>query len=298
MLYGSYFGKPYFGGSYFGIGQFSVLLTGQQVTAGFTNLTDYAWVNNLRFVGVLPAQGSNATEVASGNLTLAEPSGSTEGDLLVAGIAYRSTAAFTVPSGWAAAATQQSTGDTVTTTGGGRGSGLLAYIVRGASAPSFVFTRTAGDVAQGAVACYRCAPGYTWSYDTGVSATMAANGTTVSVGGFTAAAAGELLVMLGAGGDNLTFSAYSSTSTKIQAFTQRFQDNTSTGADTTLALADAIQASAVTTGTLQYTATGSDRNVIAVGGFYPSVAVGAVTLTGFAGSGAYGTLTPNFTIAL
>lgn len=300
MLYAPYFSKKYFGASYFGapVLNISLLLDGVQATAAFTNLTDYAWVNNLRFIGIIPAQGSNATEVTSGNLTLTEPSGSTEGDLLVAGIAYRSNAAFTVPSGWALAATQQSSGNTVTTTVGGIGSGLLAYIVRGASAPSFTFTRTAGDVAQGAVACYRCAPGYTWVYDIGSSATMAANGTTVSTAAFTTASTGELLVMMGAGGDNLTFSSYSSTSTKIRAFTQRFQDATTTGADGTLAIADSIQASVATTGTLQYTSTGSDRNVIAVGGFYPAFSSGSSELSGLQADTSLGNNIVNIEVAL
>ena len=73
-------------------------------------------------------------EVASGNLTLAEPSGIASGDLMVACIGYRSSAAFTVPGDWNLIATQQSSGDTDATNG--IASGVMMWCVRGGSAPT------------------------------------------------------------------------------------------------------------------------------------------------------------------
>jgi hypothetical protein len=71
-------------------------------------------------------------------------------------IAYRSNAAFSLPSGWNLVATQQSSGNTSTTTSTAIGSGLMAYCVYdAASPPGYTFTRTGGDVAYGHLAVYR-----------------------------------------------------------------------------------------------------------------------------------------------
>jgi hypothetical protein len=78
------------------------------------------------------------------------------GDLFVAMIAYRDTAAFTLPSGWNLIATQQSSGNTSITTSASIGSGLMAYYIYDPTSPSsFMFTRTGGDVAYGRLAVYR-----------------------------------------------------------------------------------------------------------------------------------------------
>jgi hypothetical protein len=78
------------------------------------------------------------------------------GDLFVAMIAYRSNAAFTLPSGWSLVATQQSSGNTSTLSGSSIGSGLMAYcIYDAASPPGYTFTRTGGNAAYGRLAVYR-----------------------------------------------------------------------------------------------------------------------------------------------
>jgi hypothetical protein len=228
------------------------------------------------FVGV-----SNAAEAASGNLVLVETgiTGLAEGDLLVAAISYRDTAAFTLPSGWALVATQQSSGNTSTTVSTSIGSGLMAYIVRGSSAPDLTFVRTAGDVALGRIVAYR---GNTATpYDTGSANTLGANSATVTTGTITTAEHGELLVAAALVCNNENVSAFDAatspatasgatdTTTRPTAETwiERADSITSTGADAGLAIADAIKATAGATGTLQYTATNSARHGMVVGAF-------------------------------
>lgn len=218
-----------------------------------------------------------AAEVASGNLTLNEPSGAASGDLLVACIAYRSNAAFTLPAGWALVATQQSSGDTDATNG--IASGVMAYIVRGGSAPSYAFTRTAGDVARGAVVAYR--DNSPSPYDTGSANTLAVASATVTTGTFNTAQAGELIVAMVACGDTLTTSAFDAatdpatasgatdTTTEPTAGTwiERLDSSTGTGADTAIAIADAVRATAGATGTIQATVSAIARHVMIAGAF-------------------------------
>lgn len=270
------------------------------------------------FVGI----GTVATPVTSGNYTLTEPAGVAQYDLLVACIAYRGSAAFTLPAGWNVVATQQSTGDTDATDG--IASGVMAYIVRGASAPALQFTRTAGDVAMGRIVAYR---GNATSsvYDTGTANTLGAVNVTVTTGTFSTAQANELIVCMGAGGDNYTWSAFdaatdptaasgatdTTTAPTAGTWIERGDSGTNTGADTSLAIADAIRATAGATGTIQATASGAGRSVLIAGAFKisPNVTVAltgeAVTatpndldnatakaLTGEGGTAAAGTLTP------
>jgi hypothetical protein len=82
------------------------------------------------------------TTVTSGNLSPALPAGTVDGDLILAPIAYRSNAAFTLPAGWQLVR-DSNTGD-VLSANNGTASAVLAYIVRGASAPANTFTRTVG----------------------------------------------------------------------------------------------------------------------------------------------------------
>jgi hypothetical protein len=236
----------------------------------------------------IPTFSASDVTAATGtaNITLTEPSVTDVGDLLIACIAYRGTNAFTLPAGWNTVATQQSSGNTSTTVGSSIGSGCMAYIVRGASAPSYVFTRTAAgaDVALGTVIRYRgghaSAP-----FDTGSSATLGANSTTVTTASITTAEAGELLVAFAAGADNVTFGAFDAATDPTTASTaggtavdttnaptngtwrRRRENITTTGADTGIGIADAVRATAGSTGTVQCTASASSRHVLFVGAF-------------------------------
>jgi hypothetical protein len=218
---------------------------------------------------------STYAEVTSGNLTLNAPAGIAEGDLLVACIAYRSNVAFTLPAGWNLVATQQSSGDTDATQG--IASGVMAWIIRGASNPSFVFTRTGGDVAQGTILAYR---GHALSpYDTGGAATLGTIGEP-SLAAISTAQAGELLVAMVSSGDNSSMSAFDATDPSTASggtdtttdpttgtWIERFDRGSNSGADTGLAVADAVKSGSGSTGTLSADASATTRSVFIVGAF-------------------------------
>lgn len=217
-------------------------------------------------------------EVASGNLTLAEPAGIVQGELMVCFISYRSNAAFTVPGDWTLVATQQSSGDTDATNG--IASGLMMWCVRGASAPTLTFNRTAGDVAQGRILAYsgnqKPSP-----FDVGTANTLAVASATVTTGTFTTAQANELIVAMVSCGDNLTTSAFdaatdpatasgatdTTTAPTVGTWIERADNGTGTGADNALAIADSIRGTAGATGTIQATVSAIARHVMIAAAF-------------------------------
>lgn len=222
-------------------------------------------------------------EVASGNLTLAEPAGIAQDDLMIACIGYRSNAAFTVPGDWNLIATQQSSGDTDATNG--IASGLMMWCVRGGSAPTLTFNRTAGDVAQGRIIAY--AGGHATPFDVGSANTLAVASATVTTGTITTAEAGELIVAMVSCGDNLTTSAFDAATDPTTAsgatdtttaptngtWIERADNGTGTGVDHGLAIADAIRATAGATGTIQATVSASARHVMIAASFKLAVIV-------------------------
>ena len=222
------------------------------------------------------ALGTN-TIVTSGNLTLDEPAGTSAGDLIIACIAYRDTVPFTAPSAeWNLVATQLHDGDTDATSG--IASGGMWYCIRGASAPSYAWTRVAGDVAMGQTVTYRGQKS-TSPYDTGSSLQAGSDrepiGTTI-----TTAEANELLVAMIAHGDNsltVTMDAVNNpgtASTTTVAVTTEPASNTwyersdtgsNTGADVGLFIADAIMTTAGATGAFSADAATTSDSVMIVG---------------------------------
>lgn len=229
---------------------------------------------------------SAAAEVASGDLTLNEPAGVQSGDLLVAFIAYRDSAAFALPSGWNLVATQQSSGNVTTTGSGSISSGVMAYIVRGASTPNLTFTRTLGDVAVGRIAAYR--PTNMPSYVAGSANTQPAGVTQVVTPEITTTGANQLLVAgaslcrgpatcsnFDAATDPATDSGANAGQTAdpiAGTWQERAETNTTTGADVTCAIGDAVRATAGATGQLECTASAGARHVLIVGAFEEVVA--------------------------
>lgn len=243
----------------------------------------------------VPKIGTSVID-ATGNFDLVEPAGVAQGDLMVACIAMRGNAVVTAPSGWNAAATQQSSGDTDTTDG--IASAAMFYIVRGASAPALTCTRTAGDVAFAKVISYSgpiASP-----LDTGSSATQGSAGNTPTTATFNTAEANELIVAFVAMGDQYTASAFDAATNPTTAsgatdtttaptagtWIERFDANTNTGADTGIAIADAIRSAAGATGTIQCTmSSASGRNVLMAAAFKMAQAsivavAGSYTFTG------------------
>lgn len=215
---------------------------------------------------------------ATGNFDLIEPSGVAEGDLMIACIAMKGSVVVTPPTGWAACATQQNSGDTDATDG--IASGAMFYIVRGSGAPSLTFTRTAGDTAYGRIISYTgCS---STPLDVGSAATQGSAGATPTTASLTTAEDGELIVAMVAFGDQYTVSAFDAATDPTTAsgaldtaslptagtWIERSDSNTATGADTGLGIADAIRASAGATGTIQCTvSSASGRNVMMAAAF-------------------------------
>lgn len=240
----------------------------------------------ISFVGT-----ASPAAVASGNLTFTEPTGTEEGDTVIASISFRSTAAFSLPdANWHFVASQLTGGNTVAAGTGSIGSGLMAYYVRGPSAPSLIFTRTGGDVAIGTIDAYRglklLSPN-----DTGVASTLGAASATVTAGSITTAAANELLVAAALAARGNSASAFTAatdptgssgatdtnfTKPTVGTWIERSDASTTTGADAGIAVADAIKSTAGATGTLQYTSSSSAQHSLIVGAFqaetsYPAI---------------------------
>lgn len=233
-------------------------------------------------------------ESASGDFNLIEPAGVASGDLMIACIAYRGSAAITAPASWSTVPTTQNSGDTDATNG--IASAAMFYIVRGGSAPDLACTRTLGDVVLARVISYSGGSGV---LDTGAGTTLgAAQAFAVVSGGITTAEANELIVAMGSGGDAYTISAGfdattdpttvsgttpdTTTAPTAGTWILRHASNTATGADGTLAIGDAIRATAGATGTIQVTFSGSARHAMIAGAF--KIAAPAVVETTLIGS--------------
>lgn len=227
------------------------------------------------YVGVSPAASS-----ASGNITLTEPSGVQQGDLLVAIISYRSNAGFTSPGSPWVSVTSQNTGNTTANATTSISSGHMFYCIRGASAPGLTFTRTAGDIALARIVAYRGVDG-TNPLVTQTSTTMAAAATAVSVTGLTTANAEDLIVVGFCAARNTSVSAFNATNPGTSSGTaanetanplagewhERADSATTTGADAGLGIGDAVRATAGVTGNLTMTAGASARHVVVAGAF-------------------------------
>ncbi len=228
-----------------------------------------------------------ATAVASGNVSPAFPATTAagtvtlaKGDLLVAAIGFRSNVAFTAPSGWTIHQ-QQNSGNTSTTTNASIGSGLIASARRGTSNPANTFTRTGGDVALSRIVAYRAVDCDGWSLDASSANTLAANSTTVTTTGLTTTGDLDLLIAAFCGADNTTASAFDAATDPTTAsgatntttppsrgtWLERLDSNTTSGADTTLTMADAVRETAGDTGTIQCTAGNSSRHVLVAAAF-------------------------------
>lgn len=229
---------------------------------------------------------------ASGNYTLTLPSGSQSGDVVVAAIAMRSNVGFTVPAGWTQA-NQDTGGNTTNGTTASDTSSLQAYIIRGGSAPSMVFTRTGGSRALGVVAVYRytdqSAPP---TFDTSVLTPLGAAATAISGTGLTTGAAGELIVGAVFGARNITVSNFRATNPATGsgstdttsnpadgAWTERADGLNATSPTVGISLFDAVRTSAGATGSLLATASASALHAIGAMAFAPP-ATGGPTSTG------------------
>lgn len=225
------------------------------------------------------ALGTNVIQ-NGGDITLVEPTGTANGDLIVACIAYRSTPAFTKPDTTWTQIGQLSAGDTDATSG--VASGGMWYAIRGASAPGYVFTRALGDVAMGQCVTYRGVDKRS-PYDK-ASITQAGSDTQPIGTTMTTVRDNELLVAMIAHGDNsatVTMDAVTNPGTASvgtiavttepasNTWYERSDTGTNTGADTGLFIADAIMTTAGATGAFSAVAATTSNSVMIVSAFNP-----------------------------
>jgi hypothetical protein len=159
------------------------------------------------FIGV-----SSAVTVASGDVALTEPSGCSDGDLLVVGIGYRSNAAFTPPSGagWTLIE-QQNTGNTTVNATGSIASGAMWYKIRSGSGDG-TWTRTGGDVAIGRMIAYRNTDTIELDVSNSITLASGASSTSTLTGGVTTTVDDALIVAMGvAARDTSGFSSIDAT---------------------------------------------------------------------------------------
>lgn len=228
-------------------------------------------VDDTAFIGTgfpITHAGTSATaEVASGNLTLTEPAGVQEGDMLIAMISFRATTTFTLPAGWTIISTQANTGNTTVNSTASVVSHVAAYISRGATTPSLTFTRTGGDLAVGAIMAIRGKGAL--SYDTGSANVLAAASTAVTGNSITTTRPESFIFM----GSSLALSTSVSgramaTDPLAAAWTETLDYGTTTAADGGVAMGYAKKASAGSTGAPSYTAASSARHGTIMAAFY------------------------------
>ena len=181
-------------------------------------------------------------EAASGNLVLVEPVGVQPGDLMVAMIGFRGSTTFSLPASWNNL-DQTSGGNTSTTPALAIGCVSGSYIIRGGSAPALTWTRTSGDVARGAIGAWRNdTAGAVIELDQADANNPASPSTNRELTGWTPVESGELVIIGAGGGDDSSVSNYSGGLVSgLSAFSEVLDSSTTTGADTTVAMAWATQ---------------------------------------------------------
>lgn len=216
--------------------------------------------------------------VATGNVPAYLPASRLPGDLLVACIAGRGNAAFAAPVGWAII--EQLAAGNVSSSGSSTdaGMGLMAYRIHESGDVSPVFTRSGGDAGYSRVVCYRHTSAITLG-DSGIEQPAAGAATITLAAGIDTTTANELIVACLCGGDNDLASGFTATDpstpsgatdTSTQptgAWIERSDNASSTGADTSLAIADAVKSAPGNTGPISATHVRLRRHVLIAAAF-------------------------------
>ena len=222
-------------------------------------------------------------ETTSTTLTLTEPAGVANGDLLIACISSRTTATTGITgTNWALAG-QRNTNNVLTTTSAAA-SACMLYRVRSGT-PSLSFTLPAGiSVAMGRIIAYRTDTG-TPAFDLSVNGATATNTTAVSLTGVATTVTNELIVSMTAGGQEATWSNFrattpatgsgatdTTTAPSTTAWFERADSITATGAQTSLGIFDAVKATVGSTGNTLVTASQGAVQTVVTSAFKAVVA--------------------------
>lgn len=227
-----------------------------------------------RFVG---AGASSVVTTASQTLT--EPSGTEASDLLVAFLSIRSTDTRPVilPSGWQLA-TSSYINNVVADSASGASSGLIAYTIRGASAPALTFThQSAPALSIGQIVAYRNNVRDIGSVlDVAGATRMGAAATAISVPGITTTLRDTLIVSAICGGRPNTVTAFNNATAGFSSGTssavttrpeplrwrERADTSSATGPGSGLALFDCLRSRAGATGNFSATASASGIHLV------------------------------------
>lgn len=223
-------------------------------------------------------QVGSARSVTTGDLTANLPATCLPGDLLVACIAGRGNAAFAAPVGWAIIE-QLAAGNTSSSGGStNAGIGLMAYRIHESGDVSPTFTRSGGDAGYARVVCYRHTSAITLG-DSGIERPAVGAETITLAAGIDTTTANELIVACLCGGDNDFASGFTATDpstpsgdtdTSTQptgAWIERSDNTTTAGADTSLAIADAVKSAPGNTGPISATHARDCRHVLIAAAF-------------------------------
>jgi len=198
------------------------------------------------------------TTTTNGSLTLNAPTGAATDDLLVACISFRGATIPSIPADWAIINRTSVTGNTATNQTS-IGSGLMAWIKRGATNPSFVFGATTGEqfpnLAFGFVV--RISGQDLTDPIAGTSVNTAATGiadSRLTTGSYTKTFLTDtpddyVNIMMGMGGQECTFSQYSTGTVVINldTFTEIGETTSTSGADGSIGVAFASNATSIDT---------------------------------------------------
>ena len=236
---------------------------------------------------------SAVVEATTTSITLAEPAGVADGDLLVACFASRSTATTAITgTGWSAVASQNNN-NVVSNATTSVGSATMLYRVR-SGAPTLAFTIPTGNsVTFGRMLAYR---GNTATpLDVTSGATTGTNVTAVSVAGMTTTQADDLIVTAIGSGRNSLMSAFNATSpsgasgtttasgTVNATWTERADSGSNTTPRGALGIFDATKAAAGATGNFTATMATAGGHAVVGGSFKmqpPAPVTGVKVYTG------------------
>jgi len=234
-------------------------------------------------------------ESTTTSITLAEPAGVLDGDLLVACFAQRSTATTPITgTGWNASFNQNNN-NVVSNATTSVGSAVMLYRVR-SGAPTLTFTIPAGNnVTYGRIMAYRGNTATPADFTNG--ATTATNITALSVTGISTSTADELLVAIIGSGRNTTMSGFAAATAPTGAsgatvasgavsattWTERADSGSNTTPRGALGIFDAVKSTVGASGNLTCTMATAGGHAVVSASFKMAPVTGVNVFSGSAG---------------
>ena len=211
------------------------------------------------------------------------PAGANQNDLIVVCFAWRNTATITInttagDAGWNTVAAV-ATGNINTTPTNSIGSAAMYFKVRGTTDPNTTFTYSSSPNCWLVnTFCFR-GVNTANAFADGNSYNQTATAVLANCGPVTTASNGSLIMFMVGGGSDTTASGWTNVTNPNTALWVELHDSlTTTGGDTTLAVASAVMWASGTTGVFRVTMAANSRHSTVVGAFNPQPQ-GRVSLT-------------------